>query len=111
MSKEEEKKETKVYVDGKLVPFKELEKAYPQISLAGTAGNVKILNTLIATEKPLDRREIAKRTGLSEGYCRDILKKLMKKEYVLEFRIGGRTLYYLLTERGLKLSKEIADKQ
>ena len=103
----EEKKETKVYVDGKLVPLKQLEKEYPEISLAGTPGNVRVMETLTKAEKPLNRKEIATRTKLSAIYTRDILKSLIKQEYVLEFQMGGRTLYYLLTEKGLKLSQEI----
>lgn len=106
MSKTEEK-ETKVYVKGKLVPLKELEKDYPQLVLAGTAGNIRVFEILSQAEKPLNRKEIAERTGLSTGYARDILKRLVKEDCVLEFQIGGRTLYYLLTERGLEVSKEI----
>ena len=104
MSKEEEK----VYVEGKLIPVKELERKYPEISLAGTPGNIKVIETLTKAEKPLAKADIAKKTNISEGYTRDILKTLIKKKYVLEFRIGrARTLYYLLTEKGLRLSKKI----
>src|SRR3990170_3159753 len=102
MSKEEQK-EIKVFVKGKLIPLKDLEKEYPQISLSGTRGNVRVMDILTNAEKPLNKREIAKSAGLTEGYTRDILKKLIKKEYVLEFQLGGRVLYYLLTEKGLKL--------
>ena len=106
MSKEEG--ETKVYVEGKLIPLKELERKYAEISLAGTPGNVKVIETLTKAEKPLTREDIAKKASMSAGYIRDILKSLLKKKYVLEFRIGStRTLYYLLTEKGLKLSKKI----
>jgi len=105
---EEEKKETLVYVKGKLVPLKELEKEYPEISLSSSSANVRVIETLTKTEKPLNRSEIAKKTGLSEAYTRDVLKRLSRKDYVLEFRLGGRTRYFLLTEKGLKLSKEIA---
>ncbi|MDH5266205.1 MAG: hypothetical protein OEW62_00850 [Candidatus Bathyarchaeota archaeon] len=107
MSKEEEK-ETKVYVEGKLIPLRELEKEYAEISIAGTLGNVKVIGVLAKAEKPLDYTAIARRTNMSQGYSRSILKSLAKKKYVLEFRIGrARTLYYLLTEKGLKLSKDI----
>ena len=47
------------------------------------------------------------KANLSEIYTRDILKSLIEKDYVLEFQLGGRTHYFLLTEKGLKLSKEI----
>lgn len=104
---EEEKKETKVYVKGKLVPLKELKEEYPEMILAGKPSNVRVIETLTKAEKPLNRQDIAEKTGLSAGYARDILKTLVEKDYVLEFQIGGRTLYYLLTEKGLKLSKEI----
>jgi DNA-binding MarR family transcriptional regulator len=107
---EEEKKETKVYVKGKLVPVKELEKVYPEISLANKPSNVRVIEVLTKAEKPLNRKDIADRTGLSGGYTRDVLKKLAKKGYVLEFQLGGRTLHFLLTEKGLKLSEEIISK-
>jgi predicted DNA-binding transcriptional regulator len=111
MSKDEEKTEEKeivVYVEGKLVPLKQLQKRYEDISLAGTPGNVKVMDVLVKAEKPLNKAEIAKRAGLSEAYVRDKLKVFLKGKYVLEFRMGKpRTFYYLLTEGGLKLSKEI----
>lgn len=104
---EEEKKEIKVYVKGKLVSVKELEKEYPAISVISKPSNVRVIEALIKAEKPLNRNEMAKRTGLSTGYVRDVLKRLVKKGYVLEFQLGGRTLHFLLTEKGVKLSKEI----
>lgn len=107
MSEEEEKKATIVYVKGKLVPLKELEKEYPEISLASSPANVRVIETLTKAEKPLNRKEVAKKSALSEAYTRDILKSLGKKKYILEFKLGGRTSYFLLTEKGLKLSKEI----
>lgn len=106
MSKEEEK-ETKVYVKGKLIPLKDLEKEYPEIRLSSSPANVRVVEVLTKTEKPLSRSEIAKSTNLSGGYTRDVLKRLVKHGYVLEFRLGGRTSYFLLTEKGLKLFKQI----
>jgi len=108
MSEEEEEKETKVYVGGNLIPLKQLEQKYAEISIAGTPGNIKVIEILTNAEKPLTREDIAKKANMSTGYSRDILKSLIKKEYVVEFRIGkARTLYFLLTEKGLELSKEI----
>lgn len=103
----DEKRETKVYVQGKLIPLKELEKEYPEMSLAGIPSNVKVIETLTKAEKPLNRKAIAERTGLSVGYTRDVLKTLTKKGYILEFQLTGRTRYYLLTEKGLGVSEEI----
>ena len=107
----EEKKETLVYVKGKLVPLKELEKEYPAIILSSSSANVRVMETLTKAEKPLSRKEIATKAGLSEVYTRDVLKKFAEKEYVLEFQLGGRTRYFLLTEKGLKLSKEMASQK
>ena len=107
----EEKKEVKVYVKGKLVPVKELEKEYPEISLASSSGNVRIMQILIGAEKPLSKEDIANKAGLSAGFTRTLLKKLTKNGYTLEFQLGGRVLYYLLTEKGLRLSKEIVSQQ
>lgn len=103
----EEKKETLVYVKGKLVPLKELEKEYPSIVISSSSANVRVIETLTKAEKPLNRKEIANKANLSEIYTRDILKTLVGKDYVLEFQLGGRTHYFLLTEKGLRLSKEI----
>ncbi|MFX0198662.1 MAG: helix-turn-helix domain-containing protein [Candidatus Hodarchaeota archaeon] len=68
---------------------------------------MQVIQELTEAEKPLSIKEIATRTNLSKIYTRGILKSLIKQEYVLEFKMGGRTLYYLLTEKGLKLSQEI----
>ena len=107
MSKIEEK-ETMVYVKGKLTPLRQLEREYAEISIAGTRGNIKIIEVLTKAEKPLSKVDIANKANMSLGYTRDILKPLVKKKYVLEFRIGrARILYYLLTEKGLKLSEKI----
>jgi predicted transcriptional regulator len=107
----EEKKEVKVYVQGRLVPIEELEEQYPEMSLATSSGTVRIVQALVGAEKPLNREEIAKKADLSEGFTRTLLKRLKKGDYALEFRLGGgKIFYYLLTEKGLKLSKEITAK-
>ena len=109
-STRKDEEETMVYVEGKLISVKELEKKYEKISIGKTPGNVKIVETLSEAEKPLSKTEISKRASLSQAYVRHILKTLLKKGYVLEFRIGrGRTLYYLLTEKGVELSESFGE--
>jgi len=103
----EESNEVKVYVKGKLVRVSELEKEYPQISLAGSSGSKRILQVLVSTDKPLSKEDIAKKASLSAGFTRTLLKRLTKNGYTMEFQLGGRVLYYLLTEKGLRLSKEM----
>lgn len=104
---ERNKGEVKVYVKGKLIALKDLEKEYPQISLTGTPGRIRLIESLAKAEKPLTRKDIAERIGISSAHTRSLLKKLAKMSYVLEFHIGGRTLYYLLTEKGLELAKDV----
>jgi len=101
--------EKKVYVKGKLIPFKELAKEYPQISLTGTPSRVKLIEILIKAERPLSRKEIANKIGISAAHTRYLLKLLIKPEYVLEFHMGSRTMYYLLTEKGIRdLAKDLS---
>jgi predicted transcriptional regulator len=109
MSKEEQK-EIMVYVKGKLVPLKDLEKEYPQISMGATPGKVRVIEVLAEAEKPLNKAEIAKKAGLSEVYTRYTLKELVKGKFAVEFQLGSRVLYYLLAEKGVKLFEEIISK-
>ena len=108
MSTNKEKAETKVVVDGKLVPLKDLEKRYAEVIMAAVAGNVRVAEVLLKTDKPLTRHDVAKKANMSTGYATDILKGLAKKDYVLEFRMGrSRHKYYLLTEKGLRFSETL----
>lgn len=108
MSKIEGKEETKVVVDGELVPLKDLEKRYAEIFMAAVPGNVRVVEALLKADKPLTRTDVAKKANMSTAYATDILKGLAKKGYVLEFRMSrGRHKYYLLTEKGLRFSKTL----
>lgn len=108
MSTKEEKAETKVLVDGKLVPLKDLERRYDEVIIAAVPGNVRIAEALLKADKPLTRHDVAKKANMSTGYATDILKRLAKKDYVLEFRMGrARHKYYLLTEKGLRFSETL----
>ena len=108
MSAKEEKAETKVVVDGKLISLKDLEKRYAEVVMAAVKGNVRIVETLLKADKPLTRHDVAKIANMSTAYASDILKRLAKKGYVLEFRMGrSRHKYYLLTEKGLKFSETV----
>jgi len=108
MDEKEEEKETKVFVGEKLVPLKDLEKQYAEITIAGVHGNVKVVQTLLKATKPLTRHDVAKQSLMSTGHSITILKQLAKRGYVIEFRMGsGRHKYYLLTEKGLRFSKKI----
>jgi len=104
----EEKAETKVVMDGKLVPLKDLEKRYAETIMAAVPGNVRVVEALLKADKPLTRIDVAKNASMSTAYATDILKKLAKKGYVLQFRMGGgRYKYYLLTEKGLRFSETL----
>jgi len=104
----EEKAETKVLVNGKLVPLKDLERRYAEVIIAAVPGNVRIVEALLKADKPLTRHDVAKRANMSAAHATNILKSLTKKDYILEFRMGrSRHKYYLLTEKGLKFSETV----
>lgn len=108
MSEREQEQETRVLVAGKLVPVKELEKQYPELTISGKRGNIKVLEVLLKTEKPLTRVDVGKEAKMSTGYATDIVKKMAKSGYVLEFQIGkGKLKYYLLTEKGAKFARNV----
>ena len=85
MSAKGEKIGTKVLVDGKLVPIADLEKRYSEVIMAAVPGNVRIVHVLLKADKPLTRHDVAKKANMSVAYVIDVLKKLAKKGYVLEF--------------------------
>lgn len=102
-----EKEEVKVVVGGKVIPLKDLKKQYAELTISGVRGNVKLMQLLAQTEKPLTRHDIAKETNMTPGYVADRLKKLAKQGYILEFVMGKvRFKYYLLTEKGLDLLRK-----
>jgi len=106
MSKEETYK-VKVFVGGKLVTLEELKQKYADMVISGIPGNIRVIETLAETDRPLNRHEIAKKVKMSPGYTRDILKHLLNKKLVVEFQMGGRVNYYLLTEKGFNFYQKI----
>ena len=104
---EKEISETKVLVGGKLVTLEQLKQTYADIMVGGTPGNVRVMDTLSVADRPLDRDDVAKKAKLTKGYTRSVLKRLIKKDLVMEFRMGGRLLYYLLTEKGFDFYKKM----
>ena len=107
MMSDKEISETKVLVSGKLVTLEELKQTYADIMVGGTPGNVRVMDTLATADRPLNRDNIAKKAKLTSGYTRSVLKRLIKKGLVMEFRMGGRILYYLLTESGFNFYKKM----
>jgi len=103
----EENKETKVLVGGELITFEQLKQKYADLMVSGTSGNVRVIDILATADRPLNRGDIAKNSKLTKGYARDVLKRLIEKGLVMEFRMGGRTLYYLLTEKGFNFYKKL----
>jgi len=100
--------EVKVVIGGKLVSLKDLEKQYADISISGAPGNVKVMQVLTKTEKPLTRQDIAKQVKMTVGYVASLLKRLVKQEYVLELEIRKvRNKYYLMTEKGFSFFKKL----
>jgi DNA-binding MarR family transcriptional regulator len=84
---------------------KELKRKYSEIGLAKSS-SVQAIETLTKEGKPLNRKEIAEKSGLSTSQTANVLKTFVKKGYVLEFQARG-TLYYVLAEKGMKLCEDI----
>jgi predicted transcriptional regulator len=91
---------------GKHLSHREFEKKYSEIGLTNSSSTTKTIETLADERKPLSRKEIAERSGLSIPKTANLLKMLVKKEFVLEFQARG-SYYYALAEKGLRLSEDI----
>jgi predicted transcriptional regulator len=90
----------------KHLSHKEFEKKYSEIGLTNSSSTKKTVETLADEIKPLSRKEIAERSGLSIPHTANLLKTLVKKGFVLEFQARG-SYYYALAEKGLRLSEDI----
>lgn len=83
----------------------EFERKYSDMNLADSSANVQAIEALAKESKPLNRKEIAEKSGLSITYATHVLKSFVEKGYVLEFQVRG-VLYYALAEKGLKLCED-----
>jgi len=84
---------------------KDLKRKYSEIGLAKSS-TVQAMETLAKEGKPLNRKEIAEKSGLSASQTANVLKPFVKKGYVLEFQARG-TLYYVLAEKGIRLCEDL----
>jgi DNA-binding MarR family transcriptional regulator len=84
---------------------KEFEKKYSEMSLTDSSANAQALEILAKENKPLNRKEIAEKSGMSPSYAAQVLKSFVEKGYVLEFQARG-IFYYALAEKGLKLCED-----
>lgn len=90
----------------KPISQKEFEKKYSEISLANSSAGTQAIEALAEEIKPLNRKEIAEKSGLSYTYAANVLKSFVEKGYVLEFQVRG-VFYYALAEKGLRLCEDI----
>lgn len=90
----------------RLVSKKDLEKKYSEIGLTDSSSGLEAVKTLAEVGKPLSRKEISEKSGLSNTRLAEVLKPFVKKSYATEFEVRG-SLYYVLTEKGLRLSEDI----
>ena len=75
---------------------------------ARAPSNIRIMQYLAKTDKPLTRWDVAKQVKMTTGYTAALLKRLVKEGFVLEFDMKGSNFkYYLLTEKGYNLIKTV----
>jgi DNA-binding MarR family transcriptional regulator len=91
---------------GKPLSQEELEKRYSEIGSVNSSSGAKAIETLAGERKPLNRKEIAERSGLSISDTVSLLKSFVNKGFVLEFQARS-SYYYALTEKGLRLTEDI----
>jgi len=89
----------------KPISQKEFEKKYSEMSLTHTSVNAQAIEVLAKENKPLNRKEIAEKSGMSLGYAAHVLKHFVENGYVLEFQVRG-VFYYALSEKGLRLCED-----
>jgi predicted transcriptional regulator len=93
-------------LSNKPISQKEFEKKYPEISLANSSAGTQAIEALAEESKPMNRKEIEEKSGLSNTYAANVLKSFVEKGYVLEFQVRG-VFYYALAEKGLRLCEDI----
>lgn len=94
--------------DGRrIVTLKNLERRFSQCNLPYSSDRVQVLSKLGETIEPLNRKQIAERTGISNGRLSEVLKELAEKGCTIEFQTRGKT-YCDLSRRGLMLAQDIA---
>jgi predicted transcriptional regulator len=102
---------TVVVIGGKKTTISEVKKSYANLEFLSKASAINVVNVLLTTKQPLTREQIAKQVNLSVGYTIDVLKNLIKYDYVANFHIGKRKLiYYALTEKGYNALASRGDK-
>jgi predicted transcriptional regulator len=84
---------------------KEFEKKYSQIGLTNSSASAQAIEVLARENKPLNRKEIAEKSGMSTTYAAHALKSFVEKGYILEFQARGVS-YYALAGKGLKLCED-----
>ena len=89
----------------KPISQKEFEKKYSGIS--NSSASVRTMEALAKEGRPLGRKEIAEKSGLSNTCAAHVLRSLVDKGYVHEFQVRGNSFYYDLSDKGVKLSEDI----
>jgi DNA-binding MarR family transcriptional regulator len=90
----------------KPISQKEFEKKYSEIGLANSSSGTQAIEALAKESKPLSRKEIAEKSGLSNTHAANALKSFVEKGYVLEFQVRG-VFYYTIAQKGLRLCEDI----
>ena len=91
---------------GRLISRKDFERKYSEIGLADSSTGSKTIATLAKTKKPMNKKEIVNGSGLSNSQVAQAMKSFVSKGFVTEFQVRT-SAYYVLTEKGVKLSQDI----
>jgi len=91
---------------GRLISRKDFERKYSEIGLADSSTGSKTIETLAKTKKPMNKKEIVHASGLSSSQVAQAMKSFVNKGFVTEFQVRT-SAYYVLTEKGVKLSQDI----
>lgn len=95
---------TVVVIGGKKITIGEVQKSYATVGFLSKHSAMKVVQVLLTAKEPLTREQIAEQAKLSVGYTIDVLKSLIKYDYIVPFRIANRKLiFYAMTEKGYNM--------
>lgn len=97
-----------IVLDKKKIPLSEVKIKFADLGFLTLPSVKKIFSVLIKAQYPLKMVELVQTTGLSQFGVIKPMTDLVKYDYVARFHIvGGKLLFYALTEKGYKVSQEM----
>jgi predicted transcriptional regulator len=90
----------------RFISQKDFARKYSQIGLDDSPTVIKTIEAMAKAKKPMNKKEIVHESGLSNTNVAQALKSFVKKGVVTEFQVRNAS-YYVLAEKGVKLSEDI----